>query len=84
MQSQPNHIEIVGEKNTLHPILLRVAERYCIPLTSGRGFASIPPRFKMAERFTKSGKECLVVLVVSDFDPEGEQIPESFAVSIAP
>jgi hypothetical protein len=82
MQSQPNHLEIIGEKNTLHPILLRVAMKYCIPLTSGRGFASVPPRFKMAERYRKSGKERLVVLVVSDFDPEGEQIPESFAVSM--
>ncbi|MGA2621072.1 MAG: ParB N-terminal domain-containing protein [Thermoguttaceae bacterium] len=82
MQSQPNHLEIVGEKNTLHPILKPVAAQYCIPLTSGRGFASVPPRFKMAERFRKSGKERLVVLIVSDFDPEGEQIPESFAVSM--
>ena len=61
---------------------MRVAARYCIPLTSGRGFASVPPRFKMAERFRKSGKDRLVVLVASDFDPEGEQIPESFAVSM--
>ena len=82
MQSQPNHIEIVGEKNTLHPILQRVAGRYRIPITSGRGFASIPPRFNMAKRFRRSGKSRLVVLMVSDFDPEGEQIPESFEQSM--
>jgi hypothetical protein len=82
MQSQPNHVEIVGEKNTLHSILKPVAARYCIPLTSGRGFASVPPRFKMAERYRQSGKERLVVLIVSDFDPEGEQIAESFAISM--
>ena len=82
MQSQPNHIEIVAEKNTVAPILRTVAERYCIPLTSGRGYCSLPPRHAMAERFRESGKEKLVLLLVTDFDPDGEQIAESFASSM--
>lgn len=36
----------------------------------------------MCNRFLKSGKEQLVLLVVSDFDPEGESIAESFARSM--
>jgi hypothetical protein len=82
MQSQPNHIEIVGEKNTVHSILRSVAMEYCIPLTSGRGFASLPPRYRMEERFEQSGKEQLVVLFVTDFDPDGEEIAHSFARSM--
>jgi len=82
MQSQPNHIEVIAEKNTVAPILRTVAERYCIPLTSGRGYCSLPPRHAMAERFRKSGKGRLVLLLVSDFDPDGEQIAESFASSM--
>ena len=82
LQSQSNHIEILVEKNTVEPIISTIAYRYTIPLTSGRGFCSIPPRQQMLERFLKSGKERLVLIVVSDFDPEGESICESFARSM--
>ena len=82
MQSQPNHIELVGEKNTILPILRPVASEYTMPLTIGRGYCSLPPRHSMAERFQESGKDQLILLIVSDFDPDGEQIAESFARSI--
>jgi ParB-like chromosome segregation protein Spo0J len=82
MQSQPNHIEIVGEKNTVGSILKPVAADYTIPLTTGRGYCSLPPRHAMAERFQKSGKEKLVLLIVSDLDPDGEEIAHSFARSM--
>lgn len=82
LQSQPNHIEIFGEKNTLGPIIRPVAMKYCLPVTLGRGFCSLPPRVEMVERFRKSGKEKLVVIVLSDHDPDGEVICSSFAQSI--
>jgi hypothetical protein len=37
LQSQPNHIEIVGEKNTIQGIIEPVAQDFCIPYTIGRG-----------------------------------------------
>ena len=79
MQSQPNHLEIMIEKNTVLNVVKPVAMKYCIPITSGRGYCSLPPRWQMAERFRKSGKEKLIVLMVSDFDPDGEEISHSFA-----
>jgi len=82
MQSQPNHIEIVAEKNTVHPILRPVAAEYCIPLTVGRGYCSLPPRHEMAKRFRRSGKSSLILLILSDFDPDGEEIAASFARSM--
>jgi hypothetical protein len=81
-QSQPNHIEIVGEKNTIEGSIKDVAERFCIPYTLGRGYCSLDPRYQMYQRFKKSGKEMLIILVLSDFDPEGEDIPHSFARSM--
>jgi hypothetical protein len=81
-QSQPNHIEIVGEKNTIDSIIRPVAMEYCIPLTIGRGYSSLPPRHEMAQRFRRSGKEKLILLALSDFDPEGEDIAHSFARSM--
>ena len=82
LQSQPNHIEIIGEKNTVASILEPVAAQYCIPLTIGRGYCSLPPRYEMAKRFRAGGKEKLVLLMVTDFDPDGEEIAHSMARSL--
>lgn len=81
-QSQPNHIELIGEKNTVGSILRPVAADYTIPLTTGRGYCSLPPRCAMAERFEASGKDTLILLFVTDFDPDGEEIAKSFARSM--
>ena len=81
-QSQPNHIEIVGEKNTVAGILKPVASRFHIPLTTARGFSSLDPRFQMVQRFKNSGKEKLILIVLSDFDPSGESIFQSFVQSL--
>lgn len=82
MQSQPNHVEILAEKNTIAPILKPVAQEYCIPMTTGRGYCSLPPRFEIARRFADSGKDKLVLLMVTDFDPDGEEIAHSMARSL--
>jgi hypothetical protein len=82
LQSQPNHIEIVGEKNTIAPIIRPIAMEYCMPFTIGRGFASFSPRKMMADRFRSSGKQRLVVLMITDHDPDGHAIAESFARSM--
>lgn len=82
MQSQPHHVEIICEKNTVEPILRTVAGEFTIPLTCGRGFCSVPPRYGMAERYRRSGKDKLILLFASDFDPDGDQIAHSFARSM--
>jgi hypothetical protein len=82
LQSQPNQIEIVGEKNTIEGTIRPVASKYCVPYTIGRGYASLDPRKRMADRFRQSGKHTLILLFLSDFDPEGHDIPDSFAKSM--
>lgn len=81
-QSQPCHIEIIGEKNTIESTIRPIAMKYCIPYTIGRGYCSIQPRYELVQRFKKSGKEKLVLLILSDLDPDGNEIAESFAKSI--
>lgn len=81
-QSQPTHIEIVAEKLTVKTIVEQVAAEYCIPVTIGRGYCSISPRRDLAERYHLSGRDRLVLLILSDFDPDGETIAESFARSL--
>jgi hypothetical protein len=82
MQSQPHHIEIMYEKLTGYGFIKSVALKHCIPLTVGRGFSSLPPRHKIAERFRKSGKDSLIILAMSDLDPDGDEIAHSFARSM--
>jgi hypothetical protein len=82
LQSQPNHIEVIGEKNTLGSIIRPVCFEYTVPLTIGRGYCSVPPRKAMFDRYMASGKESLVIVVLSDHDPDGEVIAESMARSM--
>jgi hypothetical protein len=65
----------VCEKNTIYHMVLRVTERFQIPTSSGRGFNSIDPWHDLHQRYQASGKNRLIVIVLSDFDPEGEMIP---------
>jgi ParB-like nuclease domain len=82
LQSQPNHIELLVEKNTVASSLRGIAAKYTLPMTSGRGYSSLPPRKVMVDRFRKSGREKLVIVVVTDCDPEGFDIPNSFGLSL--
>jgi len=82
LQSQPNHIEVVVEKNTVYGILRPIAQEFCLPITSGRGYCSLSPRRELLERFRASKKMQLIVLLLSDFDPDGEEISHSFARSL--
>jgi len=82
MQGQTNHIEIMLEKNALRSVIETVASEYCIPCTTGRGFSSLSPRYDLALRFKQSGKARLVLLMLTDFDPDGEEIASSFARSL--
>ena len=77
MQSQPNDIEIVVEKNTLQSIVEPVAAKFCIPLTVGRGQCSTRPLYNIAERYKRCGKQKLIILAVSDLDPDGDAIAHS-------
>jgi ParB-like chromosome segregation protein Spo0J len=82
LQSQPNHIEIVAEKMTVQRLVERVAEEFCIPVTISRGFCSLAPRHAIAQRFQKSGKARLTLLILSDFDPDGLEIAHSLCRSL--
>ena len=82
MQSQPHHVEIVVEKRTKYAAARNVAINYTIPVTAGKGFASLPPRAKIAARYRASHKDRLILIFLTDFDPDGEEIARSFARSM--
>ena len=68
---QPRHIEVFGEKNTLIQILKPVCSEFYVPLSLGRGYCSLPVWLDIANRFKKSGKKAMTLIVCSDYDPEG-------------
>lgn len=68
---QPRHIEVLGEKNTLLQIVKPICREYYVPLSLGRGYGSIPTWRAMAQRFERSGKDAMTLIVASDYDPEG-------------
>jgi hypothetical protein len=81
-QSQPNCIEVLAEKLTLNSIIKPVAMRYRLPYTIGRGYPSMPARHDLVERFEASQKIKLICLILSDLDPDGDEIAQSFARSM--
>lgn len=81
-QGQPHHIEIILEKNALRTVISEVAEEFGIPLTVSRGYLSLPPKAEIVSRYRKSGKARLVLLFLTDFDPDGEEIAASTARSL--
>jgi len=79
LQSQPAHIEVVCEKMSMASVIKAVCMEFVIPYTIGRGYCCLPRRAQMVERFKKSGKDKLIVLMLSDHDPDGKVIASSFA-----
>lgn len=75
LQSQPNHFECLVEKNTVYHMALQVTSKYQVPTRSARGLNSIDSFHDVAEAFQDSGKQRLILIVLSDYDPEGEMIP---------
>jgi hypothetical protein len=76
LASSSAHVEAVCEKITIYHMVLDATRKYQINTSSGRGFNSIDPWHDLSERSANSGKERLVVIVLSDFDSEGEMIPQ--------
>jgi ParB-like nuclease domain len=81
LQSQPHHVEIVGEKLTVRTILQKVAQEFTMPLTISRGMSSLPPKKAIRDRYKHSQKDKLILFVVSDLDPAGDAIAEDVVKS---
>src|SRR5262245_18410984 len=72
--AQACYVELVVEELTVVNVVEPIARDYCVPMTVGRGYASLDTRHKLAERFRDSGKYRMALVIVSDFDPEGEDL----------
>lgn len=59
-----------------------MAAGFQIPYTIGRGYASIQPRHDLFLRYKESNKKDLVLLFLTDHDPDGEEIVQSCSRSM--
>ena len=75
-RTQPDHIELLAEKKTLKQIVRPVCAKFHIPCTLGSGYGNPSIWKKMVERFRESGKERMILVVVSDYDPEGYDLAD--------
>lgn len=76
-QTQENYIEIFVEKDALATLFRKVAERYCIPVTTCRGYISADFVNKYKRRTMQNADRRPVVLYFGDFDPSGVNMSES-------
>jgi len=81
LQSQPYHIEIVAEKLTVQTILAEVAREFTMPLSISRGMNTLAPKKSICDRYLRSQKQGLKLLVVTDLEPAGETIAEDLVKS---
>jgi hypothetical protein len=82
LQSQADHHEIFVEKNTALSVVERVATKFTITITSGRGQCCKERLYQMVQRFEAANKRRLILYLLSDFDPTGDAISNATARSL--
>jgi len=80
--SQPKHIEFLAEKKTLAQIIRPVCAKFHVPYTLGSGYSGPSVWSKMVERFRESEKERMVLVIASDYDPEGFDLADDAVRSL--
>ena len=69
--NQPDHIEVLAEKKTIGRIIEPVCDKFQVAYTLGAGYGNPSVWSKMANRYQQSGKDRMILVIVSDYDPEG-------------
>jgi ParB-like chromosome segregation protein Spo0J len=82
LQSQDFYLEVVAEKLTVETPVKRAAKEFTATYSIGRGYGSIDFKHEVAKRFRQSGKPFMKLLMLGDFDPEGEDIVRNMASSL--
>jgi len=76
---QDRHVEVWIEKDAISNNVAQITWDLDVPLVVGRGWVSGSFNYESADRIREIQKEkdlAVVILYISDFDPEGEHIPK--------
>jgi hypothetical protein len=82
MQGQPEFIAIVCEKETVSQILEPLNYEYNIPIYYVKGTSSLTIRYKFLKHWQAKGKRNIKILFITDLDPAGLRIQDSFIGSL--
>ena len=84
-QDQPNYVELWLEKDALSSIFQRVADPYCVPVCTCRGFSSVSFLHELRERIliSQTDDQQPILLYFGDFDPSGEEMLPSMTITLA-
>jgi hypothetical protein len=83
MEGQPNHVQLIVEKNTLLNIVKDIAAKFHVPITALRGYGGpslwreieLRWRDKVENHAGPKPPKCILI-IVSDHDPEGLNLPD--------
>jgi hypothetical protein len=82
LQSQPNFIQVLVEKNTVKHMADMVCEKYQVPSASARGFNGIDSLYRISQKFHASGKSGMKLIMLADYDPEGERLTNNAGITL--
>ena len=82
LQSQPEFIALICEKETVSQILEPFSNEYNIPIYYVKGTSSLTIRHKFLKHWQAKGKRPIKLLFLTDFDPAGFRIQDSFIGSL--
>ncbi len=71
LEGQKNHVELLIEKNTLLNVVRPVTSKFMLSHSVNRGYGNPSLWKKMEDRWRASGCRQLILLTISDHDPEG-------------
>jgi hypothetical protein len=70
-ETQPTHVEIWTEKDTIIGTIQEVTEKYGVAVRVNRGFSSATRAFEIAEYFQHLDDKRVVIFYLGDHDPSG-------------
>lgn len=87
-EGQPNHVELLVEKNTLLNVLSDIAADFHIPITALRGYGGpslwheIEQRWNDRDDLVGPNDPKCILIIVSDHDPEGLNLADDAVRSL--
>jgi len=83
-QGQSNYIELWVEKDALSSIFQRVADPYCVPVCTCRGFSSVSFLHELRERIltSQTDEQQPILLYFGDFDASGEEMLPTMRITL--
>ena len=82
---QDRHVEVWIEKDAISNNVAQITWDLDIPLIVGKGWVSGSFNYESADRIIERQQNnlCVVILYITDFDPEGEHIPKKVEEKLA-